>query len=304
MSARMLLKYLPSTRFFENGMMRFSQPGALNDPNEARPQLSFGKYASEDYAEASRKANEAGIHNLPKDRLEAFFLVPFPRRRYDEKSFPGLWPAMEPRLRAEPFHTLDEFDECVARKAIELCRNFVDQNLGILSLSETNDEPMWAHYAANHTGIAIRFRRDHSFFATEVQQVDYSESPIFVSSNDGWVRVGGIAIKNDDILNSKVDHAPRSLLLRKRTAWQYEKECRLISPLSKASRIIGPDSLGYPICLFEIPDDAIDSVVFGHRANDSTIARVRNAIHENNAWSYIKLWKRMDTMTGMIETPL
>jgi hypothetical protein len=45
-----LLKYMECPLFLDNGLFRFTQPGATNDEaNEARPELLFGRYAPEDY---------------------------------------------------------------------------------------------------------------------------------------------------------------------------------------------------------------------------------------------------------------
>jgi hypothetical protein len=57
---------------------------------------------------------------------------PFPARRFDEKSFPGMWPAYERRLRQEPFYTLSEFDRAIAERAIELCVSWADTSVGVL----------------------------------------------------------------------------------------------------------------------------------------------------------------------------
>jgi hypothetical protein len=98
-----IYKYSPEPWFFEEGLIRFTQPSGLNDPDDARPDFLYGKYSPEDYADARRRAEQAGLTSATNELLETFFLRPFPARRIDEKGFPGLWPFTETRLRKDPF---------------------------------------------------------------------------------------------------------------------------------------------------------------------------------------------------------
>jgi hypothetical protein len=117
----------------------------------------------------------SGLDPISDADVEALFMTPFPSRRYDEKSFPGLWPAYEPRLRKEPFSTLDEMDRGIAGRAVELCMNAADKTLGVLSLSASIGEQMWAYYADDHRGIAIGFEETHPFFGKEARPIVYSD---------------------------------------------------------------------------------------------------------------------------------
>jgi len=270
-------KYCATSRFFDEGLIRFTQPGALNDPDEARPVIIVGKYSPEDYARARTEAKRSGYNRTSDADLEVF-LRPFPNRRYDEKNFPGLWPATEPRLRKEPFATLDEMDLAVAERATELCMIMANKTVGILSLSNGMDEPMWAHYAANHTGLAICFDEDHSFFKA-ARPVIYTDTPIHVSANSGWVRLGGRRWNNEDILDSHLDEIPDELFFRKRLGWSSEREWRMIYPLRDAANSAGIDSNGYVIYLFKVPPSAVKSVIFGYRAAASAVQETLTSTH-------------------------
>lgn len=79
-----LYKFMPDLRFLENGKFRFSQPDALNDPQEAQPRIVFEEYTPEDYAAARTKSS----FSMSQEELEAFHLHPFPAGRFDEKAFP------------------------------------------------------------------------------------------------------------------------------------------------------------------------------------------------------------------------
>ncbi|MCV2884796.1 DUF2971 domain-containing protein [Aestuariibacter sp. AA17] len=44
-------------------------------------------------------------------------------------------------------------------------RDTIERNIGILSLSKTNENLlMWSHYAQNHQGFVIGFNEEHDFF--------------------------------------------------------------------------------------------------------------------------------------------
>ncbi|WP_283535732.1 DUF2971 domain-containing protein [Methylorubrum extorquens] len=215
-----LYEYYPTARFFEKQMVRFTQPSALNDPDEALPNLSFGRFTEEDYAVAREKATR---------KLEAMFMTPFPSRRFDEVSFPGLWPVKELRLRPEPFATTAEFDRGVGERAVELVGELADRSIGIFSLSRVLNEPMRAYNSDSHAGLVVGFNENHPLFAGSCFEVEYSDTPFKVSSNDGWVWILGATIRDKDILEPEPEAVPFKLFLRKRPDWRHEQEVRLIA---------------------------------------------------------------------------
>jgi hypothetical protein len=294
-------KYYSATPFFENGLVRFTQPSALNDPDEARPELMFGEFAPEDYARAREQAKSAGRDTISNQELERFYLRPFPSLRYDEKSFPGLWPAYELRLRKEPFRTLTEMDLFAARRAVELCLETADKKIGIFSLSPSRDETMWAYYANSHAGIAIDFDCTHEFIAGVAKEVTYSDAPVFVSSNGGMIRVGGLNLSVDAVLNSQIDRLPLKLFLRKKLSWKHESEHRIFKALSDADHVIKGDSNGYPIHLYQVPSDAVLSATFGHRASDEFVHVTLKSISEREKWKNVKVFRRRRTPSGEIK---
>lgn len=100
----------------------------------------------------------------------------------DEKSFPGLWPKAEPRLRGEPFDTLAEFDRALDERAIAVSEETANRSLGILCLTTNrDDESMWSYYGVEHRGACIEFDPMHAFFADKVRPVEYSADPIVVT---------------------------------------------------------------------------------------------------------------------------
>lgn len=296
-----LYKYYPTARFFENRLVRFTQPSALNDPDEALPEMSFGRFTEEDYAVAREKASRAGFQPATVQELEAMFMIPFSSGRFDEVSFPGLWPANEPRLRQEPFSTVAELDRAVADRAVELVGELADKSIGIFSLSRVLSEPMRAYYSNSHTGVVVGFDEAHPFFARSCYDVEYSDTPFTVSSNQGWVRILGSTVSNEDILESRLSTVPLRLFLRKRSNWQHEEEVRAIARLGEADRTLQAGDGGYPIYLFKVPPEAVRSVEFGYEATDDFVAEAMSHIAKVTAWERLSVTRRRRLRSRQIE---
>ena len=149
----------------------------------------------------------------------------------------------------------------VVRRAIHRAFN---ENVGLLSLSEIADnELMWAHYAASHTGLVLCFDEQHRFFnrrRTEndefyfVRKVRYSdEAPVSLATIDG-----------------------DALLITKGTRWSYEREWRMLVPLRDATRSL--PVAGDTVHLFAFPNDALRGVILGVNTTVETEAEVKSLL--------------------------
>lgn len=288
---QVLSKYMKDDRFLDNGMFRFTQPASLNDVADARPVLLRDQYAPEDWAAATAVAGQNGIQRLGRDGLEDIFLTPYPAGRFCETSFPGLWPAHEPRLRAEPFTSIDELDQAVAERAVQLCLEQTNRSALVFSLSTAvASEMMHAYYGNDHKGLEVRFRSEHPFFADRLHPIKYSDDPVHVSLNHGWVRLFGQTIRTEDILNGNLPGPPLELLLRKSNEWRHEKEMRLLRRPDEAYTVAeDPDPRGNPVFLFEVPSDAVHSIVLGY---DTQWEAVLEKISGSSRWSSVEVYRR------------
>lgn len=296
MAPPVLYKYTSNLGFLENGLFRFSQPGALNDPKEAQPRIVFKEYAPEDYDAARAMAER----NISQDELEALYMHPFPAWRFDEKGFPGLWPAKEIRLSNEPFYSIEDFDKAVMDKAVSLCRKISNQNFGIFCMTESTDDHLWAYYAADHTGIAITIDAKHPFFSSAVVQVEYSEASIPVSSNHGVVRIAGQRINQDDILTERMMDIPLELLLQKRPSWSHEKEWRMVKRLDEGKNTGKLDNNNIPVFLFSIPPECIIAITFGYKASNFMISETQKMVEKSDIWQHLELRQRKQLSNGSI----
>lgn len=301
-----LLKFAPEPRFLENGMFRFTQPSELNDPHEAFPGLLVDQYAREDIEAVRVKARKDGHGPMSDEQLITFYLTPYPARRFDEKAFPGLWPQKDARLREEPFSTMAEHDQAVAERAIDLAVAFANRTVGIFSLSERSDETMWAHYASDHHGVCIHFDPAHAFFRDgAIRPVVYSEQPIHVTVNHGWVRFGGYKLSEDALFENRLDFFPEEILWRKRGSWAYEREWRMAKSLADAERVIQPNGANTPaICLFSIPPDAVTGITFGLRASDALVEQTLERVANDARWNHLFLRRRRKAASGIVESAM
>ena len=152
-----LYKYMT----FENairvleGTIRFTQPGAFNDPFEMVPEL----YVPESFG--------------GDKEINISFSVTAPRR-------------------VPAAHELDpnfESDQCSDRNSRSI-RSSLDRSIGILCLSQNPSSLlMWSYYADEYAGAVIEFDDSHDFFHGHFQ-MDYRERrpkkdiSYFVSSNE------------------------------------------------------------------------------------------------------------------------
>jgi DUF2971 family protein len=292
-------KFLESPHFLDEGLFRFSQPGALNDPVESLPDLVIDQFSEEDIANARSNNENSDLEFLSDEQFANFVLRPFPGARLDDKSFPGLWPVNEPRLKNDPIRTIQEYDKLLAAKVVESCNLFANENIGIFSLTDRPSDPMWAHYAKNHSGLMVYFDRCHKFFRSELRSVQYTDRKISVSMNEGIIRLGGNQLRVEDILNENIGLVPVDLFYQKQLDWAHEHEIRMIDQLSNANKFLEESPPGYPIYLFEVPHDAVLAIEFGYKASGKSIDSAVSKIKSSHLWRHVVVYTRTMSSRGV-----
>lgn len=117
-----------------NGSIRFTQPGAFNDPFEMLPELHVSKKNTD-------------------QQISIQFDLFSPRREPPIGELP------------ENFHS-ENCSDINSRKILSELNNSV----GLLCLSENyNSLLMWSHYADEHQGALITFNKDHEFFDGKIE---------------------------------------------------------------------------------------------------------------------------------------
>lgn len=234
----MLFKYASYSRALEiltTRKVRLTQPSDFNDPFELHPQ--FQLMSKEDIEALPPAIDEEG-KTVPGSRQ----LTAEAMQRMIEAAQP-LFTNMMGTLPNSP-GTASMIDNNA------IGRHYYDQRFGIFSLSEThNNLLMWAHYADNHKGVVIGFDEEHPFFnGTEIahstprlNRVEYNPKR--------------------PVLSLTTRNTPQ-VFLRKSPEWSYEREWRLIRPLTEASEEKPRQGLA-PVFIFDIPVDAIKMVITG-----------------------------------------
>lgn len=123
---------------------------------------------------------------------------------------------------------------------------------GIYCLTpEADSTLMWSHYADNHRGICLEFSVANNPLFRDAAEVEYRQEyprwvPCDIHDTPGRVT---------------------ELILNKSTAWDYEKEYRLVSvrpPSSSFLQLHGD--------FFRLPPGALNSVIMGCGADHQTVA--------------------------------
>ena len=210
-----LYKYLSPDRIdvIQNLKIRFTQPLYLNDPYESNPNITGTEMTNEQWDKiAEIEAERNGLN------LEQFAHLKTKENR--DIAFPD---------------------------ALQLMKVFFHHTIGVLSLSETFDNPlMWAHYCKNHSGFVIGLKTDNSFF--------YSSKKPFTVDNLSKV-IYSESRPNITIENLKMEH----MYFTKSDYWSYEREWRLLKKTEAADLSLN----GGEVCLYNISSDIIESVYIG-----------------------------------------
>jgi hypothetical protein len=221
------------TKYLENELMRFTQPGDLNDPFEVRFKINRAdsrlklKQRREEERQAIRKTQLA-----PRRALKA--------------------------LRSEFQQMLDQVDQFNA-EVIERTAQSYGTKTGILSLTEVwNSSRMWAHYASDHKGYAVEFDASHHFFTTDKGTMSALKPVQYVD-------------ELYEAMPSRSPQVTSDVSFRKARDWTHEAEWRMVALLQdhpgfKKEKRNPPDPVAdekFPLMLFPVPHDAVTSVLIG-----------------------------------------
>ncbi|MDT4803247.1 hypothetical protein FQZ97_359890 [compost metagenome] len=247
-----LFKYFPPSRIdvLESGRICFSVAQNFNDPFEMKPPMALyendqamasafealaPKLISEEYDKLDPKIRAL----ITPERLQVMLMAQFKQR------LPEIIPAckeVEPLLSSNLHQKLHAI-------------------MGILCLTESHDNLlMWAHYGMSHAGFVMGFDTTHPFFngrrtdhdeLYHVRQVKYSDE-----------RPRMVLTQTEDL----------SAFLTKSQHWAYEREWRMLMPLSAASAVIGDGSRQFH--LFDFPKECVKSVHLGCRIAQDDRSRI------------------------------
>jgi hypothetical protein len=248
-----LYKYLPPVRLdvLEKKRIRFTQPGAFNDPFEFRPciQSAVAQAHVREYVEANFEqlvdqelAQYPLLSQFLPDALIKELLHPL------KSKLPELYQLLEPHVLPRVSSAID---------------GALNQSVGVLCLSEIKDSIlMWGHYTDNHQGFVVGFDSNHPFFSRRRSDED----------EFGFLRQVDYRHDRPKVILS--DTSSPAWFQTKCAEWAYEKEWRIVRVLFEAEhRIEGPH---FPVCLFEFPAEAVSEIIIGMRSPAPVTERIRS----------------------------
>lgn len=235
-----LYKYLPAERIdiLENLRIRFTQPNAMNDPFEARPDF---------YITKEGKARELAdvIRQVPTTKRgdgQTAMQAKEERQAYADRVERDLDLAEELLER----HDIRISPDKIMKKVYDEVYNRV----GILSLSETPDNLlMWAHYAEGHRGFVIMLDGLHDFFK--------DNRPVF-----GFEKPERVEYSSDRPRMQINDPNMPAIFFIKGRPWEYEREWRYLKEIEDADALCQQTN-ALPVALFRVPPECIVGVILG-----------------------------------------
>ena len=248
-------KYLPPKRIdvLRKLLIRFTQASSMNDTLEFRWPTS----GVEEPHKLSRRI---------KDHIYPHALAAFPKEKRD-----GLDAACGLHGFAEQWIEI-QLDDIAQKGSMDRNRRHkeisentfrkLNANYGVLSLSELSSEhQMWGHYADGGRGFLIEFDPQNRWFHAMRQPDDGFNEITKVKYVSVRPAKNLLDIK-DEVLYTKSD------------SWKHEQEWRIVRSFNDAKvKSEKPDPYGNEVLLFEIPPDAIRSVIIGFSAGPSSKRR-------------------------------
>jgi hypothetical protein len=256
-----LYKYVPPERLdvLRNLRIRFTQPGAQNDPFEFRPLVSRFRRAEAARQQLSQQWNE----QFPKavGQLD-------PDTQFKLKEFMRKFPAA---VAAVKEMRLDEADKQSDPAIGEEVFQELNRQVGILSLSEIPDSLLlWRRYASGQSGFVYEFDDKHPWFWARTEEKDDIHE---------LRKVNYIDVPSSPSLSELV---ALEVLYSKRKYWEYEREWRIIRPLAEGS---GRED----IYLFEVPPAALTRVIVGSSASEDSIEELVRIITSNPGLAHLRV---------------
>ena len=262
-----LYKYMPARRstIFDDWLIRFTQPGALNDPFEMRPHIAG--YSSPDYV------REIAARRWDKYARERYETMARARTKDDEPiTFDVFRACIEPDRVAQIEAALlrsPEYNAPMAARIDEL----MNKNVGVLSLCEHADSLlMWSHYGDSHRGFLIAFDTSAPFFnqSTPPAHVKASaEEASQFAEEYGRLRYVRYREERPSVV---VTDMTFDTIMTKGKAWEYEGEWRMLMPPDYAD-VKMPPHQGLSVCLYSVPPSAVRAIFLGCNSDNALLAR-------------------------------
>lgn len=270
--------------------VRFTQPSDLNDPFEFRPMLDLKGTSEELRNVVDEKLTElfstldSALDIMEKvqatdPRSSGTVPIQIIRKMIADN------PSLEQGVMAVLQQAKKEFLQTARMEILwqaqwDQVQHTLGQALGIFSLTEDPAHTlMWSHYASKHFGVVVEFDNHHPWFDQRISSTDELRQLVQVSYVKNphprtWKQLNGADV-----------------LYTKGAEWDYEHEWRIIRPIVDGTEV----SPGM-VC-FDVPPDAIRSIIFGCRTTAALEQEVRHHIGSKARLRHIR-FKRVKLAGG------
>ena len=275
-------KYVSAKRIsiFQNRLIRFTQPLALNDPFEAKPhfyKLGSKEEFAKHYAEAIRRF----MYRAWVDYCRAL------------GNDPGRF-ALAKKVENDPDYAEWLYKNLHKQTPQDLLPNLRERfyklhnTAGILSLSETPDNLlMWAHYAEGHTGFVLVLDGCHDFFKgsvsltgfTKPERVEYSSERPRITAEE-----------------TSEEAAMQKIFFVKGSEWEYEKEWRYLKNSTDAHKKIVVTN-GHDVHLFRLPPKCIKGVILGCYSSEELKNEIVELCRDDPEFGHLRIQQALISET-------
>ncbi|TJZ71705.1 DUF2971 domain-containing protein [Chitiniphilus eburneus] len=263
--SKIIYKYFGIERisFFSEKMIRYTQPGDLNDPFECNPNITT----------LSSTAERHEFVNLELPSIiqsEYFRLTPEQKAKISLKDFTEIL-----NKKITESH-LANIENQLTPDLKRIAYDTFSRKIGVLCLSEAkNSLLMWAHYAQNHKGFVVGLDTEHPHFHQKKNETDE------------FRHLRKVLYSSERPSKSLKSTSPEDMLLTKSSDWSYEKEWRIFRALSESEqKIVQPN---FDIHLFSIQPECIAEVLIGARATADTIQSIKNVIRSDSSLNHVSV---------------
>lgn len=290
----LLFKYVSPERIDDllDGKIRFTQPGAFNDPfeipafklidattligplSEAMRESARAAAATGGLATVATITGFAPAEQLSSSRISKVFQLPSSTGTSFPNSSLDLLAGTGESLAAEPPQDIDGDDD--KKQIINNKIESIDKMYGILSLTAVKDNLlMWAHYSGEHRGAVIAIDIEDDKFVQGAKGFQEQGDVEYTSFRPGLPMNEGIIMKH---------------FFTKSREWEYEKEYRIVRQLRYATERKHTSEL-QDIFLFDLPPRCIRRLIFGVRCEEQQKKQIISRISGSPELEHISLWQ-------------
>jgi hypothetical protein len=246
-----------AVRFLLQGSIKFTPPTELNDPSELTPRVVLDDVSKSLTRLRENGYTEEDMVNLLRQENLLQKLAP----KYKLIKLPVTAEQATTIIQSPFYNQLPKLTQILNEMALE-----VSSKVGLFCLSFRYDSlPMWAHYANNAAGLVVEFTNldkvfqgDNTGILSQPLAVQYEREQLSIT------------------FNTKSHEA---LFFSKYSDWSYEKEVRVVMPLSDCQKELIGEKYIY---IRKVQRSCISRLILGWNMSKEARKTIRANVQELN----------------------